>query len=952
MSLLDSLCYFTRGLRMTSDASGQDHPTEALRESAEKCGELFNNVDVGLALADIHGRITYGNSALEKMFGYGPEELRTLAFPELTSPENTVANGNSFDAMIRGELSSCRTEKRHIHKDGGAVWTDVCLSAVRSEDGELLGFTGVVWDISRRKRIEEGIALTIAELRKSNREAQALVECARSLLEHRDFSDSVRTIFHQAKSLVGASGGFVYLLNEEGSGCESLFVDLAGLPCTGSPSFPERLTGLPREAWNRGTALYENHFSTSPWAGSLPTGHVAVDNVLIAPLIVDGKPAGLIGLANKPGGFGPNDARMAQALADLAAIGLMKRRALEQVLTQKEILGTILNNIPVMAASVSKEGRYEWVNRCWEDTLGITLEDAQSRDVLSELFPDNQYRQEVVDFLENHRGTWADFKTRAQSGRVLDTTATTVALPDGSRLVIGMDISDRKGVEESLRRSEERIRLLVEASPVGIRVVRHGLYEYVNPAFARMFGYDSPKELVGMPSGQFYAPGEESRIGKLLRPGDESNRLPQYYEATAVRKNGEPFEIAVRVVPIEDPAGPATLAFVIDLSQETDLRRQLYHAQKMEAVGTLAGGIAHDFKNLLTIILGYSELVLADMEEGDENRQEIQAISQAASQAADLVKRILTFSRKVEINPCPLDMNDRVLHAKELLSRTLPKMIKIETFLADDLKTVLADPSQIEQAILNLALNAKDAMPENGRLVFETKNVFLDDEYCNIHPGVESGEYVSLSVTDNGHGMDKEVLSRIFEPFFTTKKPGEGTGLGLAMVFGIVRSHGGHITCHSRPGQGTSFHLFLPVTTLEDEPDQSATGEIKISGTETVLIVDDDDAVRELGGKMLSRAGYKVLEARDGEEALEVYGKNRGEISLILLDLIMPGMGGRKCLEKILSIDPRAKVLVASGLTMDHATAHTVETLARGSIAKPFDLNYLLKMVRRTIDKK
>jgi len=377
---------------------------------------------------------------------------------------------------------------------------------------------------------------------------------------------------------------------------------------------------------------------------------------------------------------------------------------------------------------------------------------------------------------------------------------------------------------------------------------------------------------------------------------------------------------------------------------------QLVQAQKMEAIGTLAGGIAHDFNNLLAVVQGHAELALADTEADSERYSELQAICDAAKRGADLVKQILTFSRKVEGSPRPVSVNDLVRQAHKLLSRTLPKVIDIELHLAPDLSVVNADPGQVEQILLNLAVNAEHAMPEGGELVLETENVTLDEEYARLNPEVTPGRYVALTVSDTGHGMTPEVMERIFEPFFSTKKMGEGTGLGLAMVFGIMKSHGGHIKCYSDPGVGATFRCYFPATDQKEANHVAPSDVASVGGTETILLVDDEHLLRELGSTVLSRAGYTVLTACNGKQGAEIYGTEQDRIALVIVDLIMPEMGGEQCLAAILKMNPDAKVITTSGLAVDEPMQKMMGAGAKGILRKPFGVNQLLQTVRKTLD--
>ena len=311
-----------------------------------------------------------------------------------------------------------------------------------------------------------------------------------------------------------------------------------------------------------------------------------------------------------------------------------------------------------------------------------------------------------------------------------------------------------------------------------------------------------------------------------------------------------------------------------------------------------------------------------------------------------MVQQILAFSRKAETKVWPIDINKQIPQLRKMLSRLIPRTIDVRIDLDPDLPSVNADSAQIDQVLMNLAVNARDAMPDGGRLTIETRAVLLEEEYCSSHIEASQGLHALVSVSDTGIGIDKDLLDRIFEPFFTTKKAGEGTGLGLAMVYGIVKGHGGHVTVYSEPGKGTVFNIYLPAYHVEGEPNIATSGEFTALGSGTILLADDEEFVRSLGQKILEKSGYNVLVATNGREAVEIYKQNKDEISLVILDLIMPEMDGKQCLHEILTIDSDAKVMLASGYSPDGDTSHALENKVKGFVRKPYSIKHLLETVR------
>ena len=429
-----------------------------------------------------------------------------------------------------------------------------------------------------------------------------------------------------------------------------------------------------------------------------------------------------------------------------------------------------------------------------------------------------------------------------------------------------------------------------------------------------------------------------------------------------VNKNNMKHQIADSAAPIRNDDGTIVGGVLVfrDITdrknaekEKEELENQLQQAQKMEAIGTLAGGVAHDFNNLLQAINGYTQLLLMEKSDNDPDYSSLKAIHKACFRASDLVRQLLLFSRKADSSKRPIDIPNEVEQAKKILERTIPKMVQIQVHTEARLWSINADPVQIEQMLLNLGTNAADAMPNGGRLLFKIENTTLDDEYAKLHMNAKRGKYVLLTVSDTGHGMDTDTIKNIFDPFFTTKEPGKGTGLGLASVYGIVKSHGGYIFCNSEVGQGTTFKIYLPaIVQPEVEQAESFEPERIPHGTETILLVDDEEAIRSFVQQVLSKFGYTVMAASTGEEALKVYTAKPNEIDLVTMDLGMPGMGGHKCLIELLNFNPEAKVIITSGYSFDLQVKKSMEAGAKGYIGKPYQVTDLLNTVRAVLDKK
>ncbi|MEW5725029.1 MAG: PAS domain S-box protein, partial [Thermodesulfobacteriota bacterium] len=541
--------------------------------------------------------------------------------------------------------------------------------------------------------------------------------------------------------------------------------------------------------------------------------------------------------------------------------------------------------------------------------------------------------------------------------RVLDVSISAAPFRDSSGNITGIvaihrDITEKKQAEEALWASESKYYRVLEASPDPIVVYdMEGKVLYVNPSFTLVFGW-TLEELMGKRTD--FVPEEawpetRERIEQVKRGVSF-----QGFETIRYNKNREVLNISMSAAVWRDrndvPAG--SVIILRDITEQKKNEAQLRQAQKMEAVGTLAGGIAHDFNNILQAVAGYVQLMLIKKKTDEPDHEYLTEIDQLTERASELVKQLLTISRKWESRPRPVNLNQELLQVCKLLNRTIPKMITIETHLAEDLNLIHADPIQLEQIILNLSSNARDAMPEGGKLIFQTKNVELDDLFYHTYPDIEPGDYLRLSVSDTGSGMTKETLEHVFDPFFTTKTAEKGTGLGLSTVYGIVKNHGGLITCYSTPGQGTIFHIYFPalkeVGELEEKVQRAVT--MIEGGQETLLLVDDEMSILNIGEEILTEYGYNVIRATSGEEALEAYKGKKDSIDLVILDLGMPGMGGFNCLNELKALNPSVKVIIASGYSSSSLAKDILESGASGFIGKPYRITELLQRVRETLD--
>jgi len=519
--------------------------------------------------------------------------------------------------------------------------------------------------------------------------------------------------------------------------------------------------------------------------------------------------------------------------------------------------------------------------------------------------------------------------------------------------------NERNQAIRALRESEERFRQVYDEAPVGYHELdREGRITRVNRTELEMLGY-TVEELLGHPVWEFLVEEEKTRqfiTSKIT--GDVSYQEP--FQCTYRRKDGTTLPVLIEDRVSRDEQGQITVirSLIQDITErkqaEEELQKkeeQLRLRQRVEAIGRLAGGVAHDFNNLLMTIKGCSEILLSNLDQRDSRREEVEEICKAAERATSLTRQLLAFGRRQVLQPQVLDLNEVVANINKMLERLIGEDIQLHTVLDRELWPVKVDPGQIEQVIMNLVVNARDAMPAGGKLTIETANVFLDEDYARRHVSVKPGPWVMLAVTDNGCGMDRETLSHLFEPFFTTKEKGEGTGLGLSTVYGIVKQSGGNIWAYSELGQGTTFKVYLPwaeeaVETYKPKPVPT----VPPGGSETILLVEDEESVRTVVSKILQNKGYTVLEAHHGNEALQVCERHRGPIHLVVTDVVMPQMSGRELAKRLKRLYPEIRVLFMSGYPDRAIVHHGVLEAGTAFLQKPFALNALEYKVRELLD--
>ncbi len=783
------------------DYERQLQDRKALLQTEELQRTILSTSPVGIGLS-VDRNMVWVNDAWKEMFGLGPDDNDGLTinaralYP--TQEEFDRVGKVIYGGLKAGEANE--TDATMIRKDGTILEVHIGMKAVDPSDSSK-GTIAAITDITDRKQAEESL--------------KGLLKFLQTLI------DSIpNPVFYE--DLEGK-----YL------GCNEAFAALVGLPKeeVEGKSVDDLVPKDVADIWHAKDLELFDHPHVQVFQYTMPhpdgTEHALVNHT--APFFnPDGTLAGLIGV-----------------IVDITD----RLRADEAIRQSEEWYRTLVEN-SFDGIFIQRGTKIIFANSHLNRMLHYSPGELEGKDHWIIYHPEYQEvsRQRAISRMRGEDfEPQFDVKLQRKDSSTFDgeISARAVTVEGGPGVQVWVrDVSKRRRSEEVQR----RLATAVEQASEGIVITDpQGNIQYVNPAYEKITGYSRDEMLGQKPTMLRIAEEDSPTRGAIIAALERGERWSGHL--IKKRKDGDTYEEDVTLTPVRDPQG-AVLNFVIfkrDVTKEARLQRQLLQAQKMEAIGTLAGGIAHDFNNLLQVTLGYSELLLQEKSAKDPDYADLQKIYQAARSGSELVRNILAFSRKSEPNPVPMDLNREVVHVEKLLQRTIPKMIEIRLDLAVSLERINADPAQIEQIIMNLAVNARDAMGEEGSLTLRTENVTLDEECCRLNVEAKPGDYVLFSVSDTGHGIDKETLQHIFEPFYTTKELGRGTGLGLAMVYGIVKQHDGHIAVSSEVGKGTTFKLYFPAIPSIEENGVEETGIMPAFGTETVLLVDDEDLVRESG---------------------------------------------------------------------------------------------------------
>ena len=896
----------SQGMRRGDASADLPIVEESLRVKTERFQKIFDNASLATIMIDGDGKFEYVNSGFTKLFGYGPDDVpdgRTwfkLAFPDPEYRKEAISAWKE-DMKELGEAEKCPRIFTVRCKDGSEKI--VYFRPVKLGTGEDLM---TCEDITERKIAE-------MQLIESEQKYRALFE---------ESNDAVYMTTREGR-LIDANRAFLHLFGYARN--EAINMDIRSI--YSDPS-------------DRGR--FQQHIEQLGFVKDYEMRFMTRDGsqleCLLSSTVRMGPEREIIGYQG--------------IIRDVTS----QKKAERALRKHEETLRALLNATTDIALLVNKHGEILALNREFASASGMPAEELIGKSIfeLSGREGDSERRERFSEIIRT--GKPVRQEDTATGGKIYDTSAWPVFGADGAVegvAVFARDITERKHAEEELRASEAKYRSILENIADGYNEVDlKGNLVLVNDSLCEITGY-TRERLIGLNYRELMDEAAAKKVFEayngVYKTGKANRGL--YFEIT--RMDGSKRNCVVSVSLIKDanckPCG--FRGTFRDVTDRQRLEEQLRQAAKMEAIGQLAGGIAHDFNNILTAIIGYSEALSQHIGQEDPYRDKALRINRAAVRAANLTRHLLAFSRKQVLDLKPLDLNELIVNFEKMLKPLIGEHIEIVMKLSPSAGKVMCDPGQVEQILLNLAVNARDAMPAGGKLVIETVNVFLDDDYARTRSEVKPGAYVMLAVSDTGYGMQSQTLSRIFDPFFTTKSKEKGTGLGLSTTYGIVKQHRGHISVYSEPDRGTTFKIYLPLA--EDPPSlevRAPRAPCQMRGNETILIVEDEELVRELTSEALQALGYTVLEAGHPAEARKISEEYQGAVDLLLTDVVLPQMDGKRLFDSLSPSFPDMRVLYVSGYTENAIVNHGVLDAGVQFLQKPFTVDSLARKVREVLD--
>jgi len=954
--------------------------SETLRHtSEERYTTTLMSVGDGVIATDAKGRVEVLNPAAEKLTGWKMEEAHGKSLEEIfhivTEETRAVVENPIQEVVRKGVVVGLANHTLLIARDGAERPIADCGAPIRDENGALLGVVLVIRDASDERRHSREREITLNLLRQLNL-PNSMEELIRSL-----------TVFLQTATGCEAVGirlrvgdNYPYF---ETRGFSPEFVKAENELCArdlngellrdnqGQPILECMCGNILCGQCNPALPYYTDKGSfwtnstTELLAADAEKDHPShihnrcnaqgYESVALIRLRTGDETLGLLQLNDRAKGrFTSELIAFLESAADQIAIGLAQRQSQKALRENEERLRGIINNAEGIIWVKDLDGRFLLANRYTEKLLGRSQEQIVGHTVY-DLFP----RETANAYEDNDRQIIQGGKASVfeETALLEDGTHTYLSVkfplrdPGGRIYSIGAictDITGRKKTEAERQRLESAIE---QAAEIILITDAMGTIQYINPSFESVTGY-ARNEAVGH-NPRFLKSGEQTE--GLYRDLWAALSAGKTWQGRLInkRKDGSRYTQETTISPVRDETGRIVnyVAVGHDITRELNLEQQLLHAQKMESVGRLAGGVAHDFNNILQTILGYSEIALQDAGEQHALRENIQEIRQAAQRARDLTRQLLAFARKQTVHPQTVDLNDAIPGMLKMLRRLIGEDIDLAWMPGHEVWNIRIDPSQIDQLLANLTVNARDAIAGIGQVTIETSNAIFDEAYCAEHTGCVPGDYVLLAVSDDGSGMDKATQAHLFEPFFTTKGVGQGTGLGLATVYGIVKQNNGFINVYSEPGKGTTFKIYLPrfegeAAQLADEKAEAATG----GGAETILLVEDEPAVLKLGVKTLELLGYDVLSAGMPSEAIRLVQQHPGKIHLLITDVVMPEMNGRELAHRLMELKPDMKCLYMSGYTANTIAHRSILDEGVYFLQKPFSTQALAQKVRTVLE--